>query len=188
MRASLYYCHNIRKTVWDNYVLFVENVAHFTATWTCSINYKNTYKKGTRLSFRQVLEKNYLVANNLPTSSFGWTLYQVASNPNTIHRIKMNIKNVLKCKFGIFTCPSSWIYIVLFTFFICERQDTALPLHFDSSPFLKNRGYTHPAPFEAAQNNLPKGFPALFEGRPHSVRPSLPDSSKEPHCRIAPLQ
>lgn len=113
-----------------------------------------------------MLEKNYLVANNLPTSSFGWTLYQVASNPNTIHRIKMNIKNVLKCKFGIFTCPSSWIYIVLFTFFICERQDTALPLHFDSSPFLKSRGYTHPAPFEAAQNNLPKGFPALFARAP----------------------
>lgn len=45
VRTSLYYCQNIRKTVWDKYVLLVENVTHFTATWMCSINYKNTYKR-----------------------------------------------------------------------------------------------------------------------------------------------
>lgn len=67
VRTGLYYCQNIRKTVWDKCVLFVETQTHFTATWMCSINYKNTYKKtwllkkGTQhflFVFRQVLEKS----------------------------------------------------------------------------------------------------------------------------------
>lgn len=99
-------------------------------------------------SFRQVLEKNDLVTNNLLTSSFGWTLYQVASDPR--HSTKnlnehLKKKNVLKCKLGSFTCPSTRIRIVHFTVFVCENQVSALPLQFLVVPSLKNKRFALPA-------------------------------------------
>lgn len=123
-----------------------------------SINYKNTYKKtwllkkGTQLfsfffSFRQVLEKNDLVTNNLLTSSFGWILYQVASDSrhSTKNLNEHKKKNLLKCKLGSFTCPRTRIRIVHFTVFVCEIQVSALPLQFLVVPSLKNKRFALPA-------------------------------------------
>lgn len=178
-----------------NVSFLVENLTHFTATWMCSINYKNNYKKTRLLKkkahifffffFRQVLKKKptWLQRTCWPVVLFGHLSGHIRSQHNT--KNLMNIKNVLKCKFGIFTSPSTRMHIVFFTFFVRTKIQLCLCSP-EVVPPSKNRRHTLPAPFEEAQKQTVTGFPSLIcRGAPHSVRPSLPDSS--PKSQIAGL-
>lgn len=148
----------------------------FYSYMTCSINYKNTYKKGTHIC----RQKNYWVYKD-STSSLVWTLKE-----HPFPTQDSNIK-VLKCKFKSVPFCVKHLYCPHYR----EKPLARSPACALSQQSLLQRTEDTliKPPFYAAQNKPPKGFPASIAGAPTYSQPLfLPGSFKEPHCRISRLQ